>query len=593
MNPGHLTPQALRVLEARYLRREKDGNIAETPEALFFRVAQAVAQAEATLGDPTRQGYWQETFEQLLTSLDFLPNSPALFNAGNQAGQLSACFVLPVADSLEDIFETLKHAALIQRSGGGTGFSFSSLRPNGDVVHSTGGKASGPVAFMKIFDETTEHIKQGGKRRGANMGVLRVDHPDIQEFIHAKIDGTSLRNFNISVGVTDRFLETVRNDGDFDLIHPLTKRPTARVKAKSLFQDIADAAWQSGDPGILFLDTINRANPTPGLGNLEATNPCGEIPLLPHESCNLGSLNLPHFLASDAHGPFMNWEKLQTAVHQAVRFLDNLIEINHFPTAAIASQSKGNRKIGLGVMGLAEVLIRLGLPYTSNEALHFGKNLMKFISEEAHRASEHLAGERGVFPNWAHSVFAPANQPRRNATCTAIAPTGTLSLIAGTTASIEPLFALVYRRSHSLGGKPLYEMTPLFWQYCRAEGIDTKQLAEKVFHQGTISHLSNIPSRIKELFLTALEIPPEKHLQMQAAFQQYVDNSVSKTINMPKDTTCEDVAHAYWRAWELGLKGVTIYRYGSKDSQVMEVGAEVDPRLLEQSAHCDPGECRI
>jgi len=593
MPTTHLTPQALRVLEARYLQREKDGSIAETPEALYFRVAQTVARAEETLGNSTQQRYWQKTFHQLLASLDFLPNSPALFNAGNPEGQLSACFVLPVADSLEDIFDTLKQAALIQRSGGGTGFSFSSIRPKGDFVHSTGGEASGPVAFMKIFDQTTEHIKQGGKRRGANMGVLRIDHPDIQEFIRAKLDGTSLRNFNISVGLTDRFLEAVGHDEDFDLIHPLTKRPTARVKAKSLFQDIADAAWQSGDPGLLFLDTINRANPTPLLGNLEATNPCGEIPLLPHESCNLGSLNLPHFLSSDSHEPSMHWEKLQRAVHQAVRFLDNLIEINHFPTPPIASQSRGNRKIGLGVMGLAEVLIRLGLPYVSNEALHFGRTLMKFITQEAHQASEELAEERGVFPNWTHSIYAPANQKRRNATCTAIAPTGTLSLIADTTASIEPLFALVYRRSHSFGGNPLYEMTPLFWEFCRAEGIDTTQLAKEVFHHGTISHMANVPSHIKKLFLTALEIPPEKHLQMQAAFQQYVDNSVSKTINMPKDTTREEVAQAYRRAWELGLKGVTIFRYGSKDSQVMEIGAEIDPRFLEQSAHCDPGECRI
>ena len=593
MNPAHLTPQALRVLEARYLQRKKDGSIAETPEALFSRVAKAVARAEEMLGNPTQQGYWEETFQQLLHSLDFLPNSPALFNAGNPKGQLSACFVLPVGDSLEDIFETLKHAALIQRSGGGTGFSFSSLRPKGDFVHSTGGEASGPVAFMKIFDQTTEQIKQGGKRRGANMGVLRIDHPDIHDFIQSKLDGTSLRNFNISVGVTDRFLEAVRHDGDFDLIHPLTKRPTARLKAKSLFQDIADAAWQSGDPGLLFLDTINRTNPTPGLGDLEATNPCGEIPLLPHESCNLGSLNLPHFLTSDAHEPSMHWEKLQRAVHQAVRFLDNLIEVNHFPTSSIASQSRGNRKIGLGVMGLAEVCIRLGLPYTSDEALHFGRTLMKFITQETHHASEQLAEERGVFPNWPQSVYAPTHQKRRNATCTAIAPTGTLSLIAGTTASIEPLFALVYRRSHSFGGTPLYEMTPLFWQYCRAGGIDATQLAEEVFHHGTIGHMANVPSRIKELFLTALEIPPEKHLQMQAAFQEYVDNSVSKTINMPKDATPEDVSRAYWRAWELGLKGVTIFRYGSKNSQVMEVGEEFDPQLLEQSAHCDPGECRI
>lgn len=593
MNPAHLSPQALRVLEARYFQRKKDGSIAETPEGLFSRVAQTVAEAEKALGNPSQQGYWQEKFQQLLHSLDFLPNSPALFNAGNPTGQLSACFVLPVADSLEDIFETLKHAALIQQSGGGTGFSFSSIRPKGDFVHSTGGEASGPVAFMKIFDQTTEHIKQGGKRRGANMGVLRIDHPDIQEFIQAKLDGTSLCNFNISVGVTDRFLEAVRHDEDFDLIHPLTKSPTARVKAKCLFQDIADAAWQSGDPGLLFLDTINRTNPTPGLGDLEATNPCGEIPLLPHESCNLGSLNLPNFLSNDPHEPSMHWEKLQRAVHQAVRFLDNLIEVNHFPTAAIASQTRGNRKIGLGVMGLAEVFIRLGLPYASDEALHFGRNLMKFITQQAHHASEQLARERGEFPNWPKSVYALANKKRRNATCTAIAPTGTLSLIAGTTASIEPLFALVYRRSHSFGGNPLYEMTPLFWQYCRAEGIDTTQLAEDVFHHGTISRMTNIPSRIKKLFLTALEIPSEKHLQMQAAFQQYVDNSVSKTINMPKDATREEVAKAYWRAWELGLKGVTIFRYGSKDSQVMEVGVEVDPQLLEQTAHCDPGECRI
>jgi ribonucleoside-diphosphate reductase alpha chain len=593
MNPAHLSPQALRVLEARYLQRSEDGRLAETPEALFLRVAQTVARAETILGNSTQQGFWQETFQQLLCSLDFLPNSPALFNAGNPAGQLSACFVLPVWDSLEDIFETLKQAALIQQSGGGTGFSFSSLRPKGDFVHSTGGEASGPVAFMKIFDQTTEHIKQGGKRRGANMGVLRVDHPDIQEFIQVKLDGTSLRNFNISVGLTDRFLEAVRHDRDFDLIHPLTKRPTARLKAKSLFRDIADAAWQCGDPGILFLDTINRGNPTPGLRDVEATNPCGEIPLLPYESCNLGSLNLPHFLSDNSHGPSMHWEKLRTAVHQAVRFLDNLIEVNHFPTAAIASQSRDNRKIGLGVMGLAELFIRLGLPYASDEALQFGKNLMKFITQEAHLASEQLAEERGVFPNWAQSIYAPAHQKRRNATCTAIAPTGTISLIAGTTASIEPLFALVYRRSHSLGGNPLYEMTPLFWQYCRAEGIDTTRLADAVYRCGTISHIAHIPVRIKELFLTALEIPPEKHLQIQAVFQQYVDNSVSKTINMPKETTVEEVARAYWRAWELGLKGVTIFRYGSRDSQVMEIGEGVDFHLLEQSARCDPGECRI
>jgi ribonucleoside-diphosphate reductase alpha chain len=593
MSIPHLTSDALRVFQARYLRRNPDETIAESPDDLFFRVAQTVAQAENMLGNSSHQRYWQETFHQLLTSLAFLPNSPALLNAGTHGGQLSACFVLPVTDSFDHISETVKQVAIIQRSGGGTGFSFSALYPKGDTIHSTGGEAPGPLAVMNQIDQTTEQIKQSGKRRGANMGVLRVDHPDIEEFVLAKLDGTSLQNFNLSVGITDRFMEAVRHNEDFDLIHPITHIFTKRLNAKHLFHTIANAAWQSGDPGLLFLDTINRTNPTPHLGEIEATNPCGEIPLLPYESCNLGSLNLPHFLTVNSHPPSMDWEKLRRAVHQAIRFLDNLIEVNHFPTAEIAAQSQANRKIGLGVMGLAEVLIRLGVPYASHEAHKFCNELMQYLSREAHTASEQLAEERGVFPNWEGSMHASASCKRRNATCTAIAPTGTLSLLAGTTPSIEPLFALVYRRTHTLGGPPLYEMTPLFWEYCQAYGLDTTNLAKEVFHHGSISHIETISPEIKELFRTALEISPEQHLQVQAAFQHHVDNAVSKTINMPKYSTREEVSQTYWRAWELRLKGVTIFRYGSKHSQVLEVGAESNPHWLEQGTLWGPEGCRI
>ncbi|RMH32501.1 MAG: adenosylcobalamin-dependent ribonucleoside-diphosphate reductase [Nitrospirae bacterium] len=588
-----LSPNALRVLEARYLRRDADGHVIETPEQLFRRVAGAIAQAEALHGPPSLQQQWEEIFFELLSSLDFLPNSPALMNAGLPLGQLSACFVLPIEDTMESIFETLKQAALVQRTGGGTGFSFSKLRPKGDLVHSTGGRASGPVSFMKIFDHTTQYIKQGGKRRGANMGVLRVDHPDIMEFITAKADGTSLHNFNISVGVTDAFMEAVRRGDTFELRHPHTHTVTDRLEARVIFETIVDTAWKTGDPGLLFLDAINRANPTPQLGMIEATNPCGEVPLLPNESCNLGSINLAHVLKEEAGRVSLDVDRLRGLVQRAVRFLDDLIDVNRYPNEDIERMSRGNRKIGLGVMGFAECLIRLGIPYGSDDAVQFGESVMEIIARSAHEASRQLAEERGVFPNWPESIYGRRGEPRRHATCTAIAPTGTISIIAGTTASIEPLFALVYTRTHSLGGKPLVEMTPLLWEYCQKFGIDPDAIKHQVFRYGRLSEIPGVPDALKRLFVTALDLSPEQHLQIQAAFQRHVDNSVSKTINLPEEATRDDVGRAYWQAWELGLKGITVYRYGSKGAQVLSVGAETEPVLVEHASQCDPCECQL
>jgi len=557
MNPVQLTPNAKQVVEARYLKRDEHGQLVETPDALFHRVATAVASVEPLFGDAKDESYWKEKFYELLSGLDFLPNSPTLMNAGTPLGQLSACFVIPIADTMEGIFEALKQAALVQRTGGGTGFSFSSLRPKGDLVHSTGGVASGPVSFMKIFDAATEHIKQGGKRRGANMGVLRVDHPDILEFVNAKRKEDILSNFNISVGVTDEFLEAIRSKADYPLIHPVTHKTTERIPASHVFEAIVQAAWKTGDPGLLFLDAINRANPTPELGTLEATNPCGESPLLPNEACILGSINLAHHLHKEKERASIDWEKLKQTTRTAVRFLDNVIEVNRYPTPGIEQQTRGNRKIGLGVMGFAELLIRVGIPYNTENAVETGEHLMREISQEARRTSADLAAERGVFPNWERSVFAQRHEKVRHATCTAIAPTGTISIIASTTPGIEPIYALRSKRFHTLGGEPLFETAPLLDQLLQTE-----------------ESLASGSRQRQNLFQTAWEIPPEQHLQIQAAFQRHVDNSVSKTINLPKDATPDAVAQAYWRAWELGLKGVTVFRDGCKRAQVLE--AETD-----------------
>ena len=593
MTVPNLTKNARRVLEARYLIRDAERQVVETPEELFERVARAIAHAELLLGNARQRAYWEEQFYRVLASLDFLPNSPTLMNAGTPLGQLSACFVLPVEDTMEGIFEAIKQMALVQRTGGGTGFAFSRLRPRGDVVASTGGEASGPLSFMKIFDAATEHIKQGGKRRGANMGVLRVDHPDIMEFIQAKLDGQTLRNFNLSVGVTDAFMGAVRRGRHYDLIHPRTGRPVGQLRAQDVFDAVVEAAWQTGDPGLLFLDTVNRTNPVPHLGLIEATNPCGEIPLLPYESCNLGSINLAHVvMMRDGHA-VIDWERLRATVRVAVRFLDDVIEVNRYLIPEIERMTRGTNKIGLGVMGFAEMLIRLGVSYDSADAVRLAEHVMRVVADEALATSQVLAEERGVFPCWKGGAHEAQGVRVRHATRTAIAPTGTLSLIAGTSASIEPLFALAYRRTHILEGQVLYEVAPLLCEYLDRHGADAKRLTDQVMEKGRLSDIQDMPEEVKRLFVTALEIPPEQHLQVQAAFQRHVDNAVSKTINLPHDARPEDVHQAYWQAWELGLKGITVYRYGSKSTQVLELGVHEEAHYYDHASPCDPEECKV
>jgi len=462
------------------LRRDAQRRVSETPEQLFARVAKAIAHAELVLGNARQAAHWEEAFHRILVALDFLPNSPTLMNAGTGLSQLSACFVLPVDDTMQGIFDAVKHMALVQRTGGGKGFSFSHLRPKGDVVASTGGEASGPVSFMKIFDCATENIKQGGKRRGANMGVLRVDHPDILAFITAKRDELSLQNFNLSVGVTDAFLEAVRHDLRYPLIDPRSAAAVDHVPARMVFEAIVDAAWHTGDPGLLFLDRINRANPTPHLGNIEATNACGEIPLLPYASCTLGSINLAHMVGEREGEAVVNWRKLRTAVRIAVRFLDDVIEVNKYPLPEIERATRGTRKIGLGVMGFAEMLIRLGLSYDSDAAVELARELAGVLATEARKMSEQLAEERGVFPHWPGSIYPAQQLSIRNATCLAIAPTGTLSILADTSASIEPLFALAYRRTHVLEGQTLIDINPIFMSVLQRYGLNAERVIAEV-----------------------------------------------------------------------------------------------------------------
>ncbi|GIW47960.1 MAG: ribonucleotide-diphosphate reductase subunit alpha [Deltaproteobacteria bacterium] len=588
-----LSQNAIRVLEARYLRRDSNRRIIETPEELFQRVAKSIAYTELLLGKPKETMYWEEQFFGMLSSLDFLPNSPTLMNAGTPLGQLSACFVLPVEDTMEDIFEAIKQMALIQRTGGGTGFSFSRLRPKGSVVASTGGESSGPVSFMKIFDCATEYIKQGGKRRGANMGVLRVDHPDILEFITAKLEEGTLRNFNLSVGITDHFMEALKKDTKYELINPQTKKTVRKVKAKEVFDKITESAWASGDPGLLFLDTINKKHPLCEIGEIEATNPCGELPLLPYESCNLGSINLSNMIEEKNNKTSINWEKLKSTVHKAVRFLDNVIEVNKFPLPQTESVTKNNRKIGLGVMGFAEMLIKLGVPYDSEKAVKIAEKVMSFIHQEAVKTSMELAEERGVFPNWHRSTYFRERRKMRNATVTSIAPTGTISIIAGTTSGIEPMFALAYRRTHVLENQSLVEINPIFLDYLREYRLYSDALVEELVEKGTLKDVKGIPEYLKSLFVTALEIPYEQHIKIQAAFQKHVDNSVSKTINMPQEATVDDVKKAYLLAYELGCKGITVFRYGSRREQVLELGAKEEVFEKEYFSKCDPHACKL
>jgi ribonucleoside-diphosphate reductase alpha chain len=588
-----LTENAKRVLAARYLKRGDDGRIVESPEQLFRRVARRVASAEAHFAGPDNVQHWEEAFLQVLCELDFLPNSPTLMNAGMPLGQLSACFVLPVEDSMHGIFDSLKLMALVQQSGGGTGFSFSHLRPRGTVVHSTGGTASGPVSFMRIFDCATENIRQGGKRRGANMGVLRVDHPDIEEFVDAKLDGTSFRNFNLSVGATDEFMRAVAEDAHIPLRWRQVGPSTGTIAARPLMERIALAAWKTGDPGLIFLDAINRGNPIPACGPIEATNPCGEVPLLPFEACNLGSINLSHMLRGERSEYAIDWEKLRQTTRIAVRFLDNVIEVGRWPSTAITDAVRASRKIGLGVMGFADALLALRVPYDSEQAVSLAGELMQFIADEAAIASAELAGQRGVFPHWDRSIYAESGKRLRNATRTSIAPTGTIGIIAGTSASIEPLFALAYRREHVLEDETMIELNPLFERYARREGFFSPELVRQLAAQGTLHKLAGVPAEAKRLFRTALEISAAGHLGIQAAFQNYVDNAVSKTINLPETATPADIAEIYHRAWELGLKGVTVYRYGSKAEQTLKLGIGETWEEHEHLATCDPYACKL
>lgn len=564
-----LSIPAMEVLKRRYLLKDDRRKIIETPSELFRRVASHVAQGEDHFPSRGSLQEAEERFYHMMRNLEFLPNSPTLMNAGTSFGQLSACFVIPVEDSIEDIFKALRYMATIHQTGGGTGFSFSRLRPRGDLVSSTKGEASGPVSFMSVFDHATGVIVQGGRRRGANMGLLRCDHPDIVEFIEAKLYGERFSNFNISVGITDQFMEAVVRNGSYDLINPRTGRKKGRLKARPIFDLMANSAWHTGDPGVIFLDAINRKNPTPEIGKIETVNPCGELPLLPYESCNLASINL----AKMVRGNRIDWERLRETIFWGVRFLDDVIEMNRFPFPEIKEMTLGNRKIGLGLMGFADLLILLGIPYGSREALSFGSKLMRFFHDQSLKASQILAEQRGPFPNYERSVYFKKRLRLRNATVNTIAPTGTISIVAGCSSGIEPLFAVTFIRT-VLSGTRLFEVHPIFEAMARQRRFFSRELLAEMAQSGSVQSLKRIPPDIRRIFVTTFDLHPDEHLRLQAAFQRYTDNSVSKTINLPPGATVDDVRRIYLQAYRLKCKGITIYRYGTKKGQVLSFGSE-------------------
>jgi ribonucleoside-diphosphate reductase alpha chain len=564
-----LSGNAKTVLKRRYLKKDGQGRVVETPRKLFKRVARNIAAPEKKYGNELIAKELEDLFYRMMTDFTFLPNSPTLMNAGRRLGQLAACFVLPVEDSLDGIFSSLRHAALIHKSGGGTGFSFSRLRPKDSRVGTTGGVASGPVSFMKIFNTATEQVKQGGTRRGANMAILRVNHPDIMDFIFCKKKNGTLNNFNISVSVTDDFMQAVKNKTPYDLVDPRDNQITGELDASEVYFALVAQAWENGDPGIIFLDNINRDNPTPEIGDIESTNPCGEQPLLPYEACNLGSINLAKFVAEKNGEPVIDYDSLKVLIGLAVRFLDNTIDVSKYPLPEITEMVTGNRKIGLGVMGFADMLYQLEVPYNSEKALEVAEEVMHFIQTESHEASKNLAAERGVFKNFDRSVYSgQADKAYRNATTTTIAPTGTLSIIAGCSSGIEPLFALSFVRN-VMDNDELLEVNPYFEKIARERGFFSHELMDTIARKGSIADLEEIPEDVRKVFVTAHDVSPEWHVRMQAAFQKFTDNAVSKTVNLPHDSTRDDVLKVYDLAYELGCKGITIYRDGSKENQVL------------------------